>query len=274
MSTPTFDLCGPLPEGTTVLEASAGTGKTYTIAGLAVRYLAEEVARIDELMLVTFGRAATAELRERVRERLVEAVTVLADPATARRSADDLLRHLAQGTDAEVARRHELLATAMADFDAATIATTHGFCHQMLAGLGIAADVDHDITFAEDTRDLVTEVATDLYVADYGRPDSPVPPLAFARATGLAVDAVTDPGARLEPADADADTEAGVRYRLATRAREVVTDRKRAMRVMDYDDLLVHLRDALTDPETGEDACARIRARYRIVLVDEFQDTD
>ncbi|HSE69873.1 MAG TPA: UvrD-helicase domain-containing protein, partial [Nocardioidaceae bacterium] len=47
-----------------------------------------------------------------------------------------------------------------------------------------------------------------------------------------------------------------------------------AMRVMDYDDLLVHLRDALTDPETGEDACARIRARYRIVLVDEFQDTD
>ena len=56
----TFDLCGPLPEGTTVLEASAGTGKTHTIAGLACRYLAEGVARIDELMLVTFGRAATA----------------------------------------------------------------------------------------------------------------------------------------------------------------------------------------------------------------------
>ena len=43
---------------------------------------------------------------------------------------------------------------------------------------------------------------------------------------------------------------------------------------MDYDDLLVHLRDALTDPETGDDACARVRSRYRIVLVDEFQDTD
>ena len=40
---PAFDLCGPLPPGTTVLEASAGTGKTYTIAALAARYLAEGV---------------------------------------------------------------------------------------------------------------------------------------------------------------------------------------------------------------------------------------
>src|SRR5690606_15337327 len=37
---------------------------------------------------------------------------------------------------------------------------------------------------------------------------------------------------------------------------------------------LVYLRDALCHPETGEDACERIRARYKIVLVDEFQDTD
>ena len=70
MSTP-FDVCGPLPQGTVVLEASAGTGKTTTIASLAVRYVAEGVARLPELMLVTFGRLATSELRERVRERLV-----------------------------------------------------------------------------------------------------------------------------------------------------------------------------------------------------------
>jgi exodeoxyribonuclease V beta subunit len=271
---PTFDLCGALPQGTTVLEASAGTGKTYTIAGLAARYLAEGVARIDELMLVTFGRAATVELRERVRERLVESAAGLADPEAARRSPDDLLRHLATGTDAEVAQRHRRLATAVASFDAATIATTHGFCHQMLAGLGIAADVDHDVTFAEATGDLVTEVVTDLYVADYGRPDSPEPPIDFPTATQVAADAVGDPAARLEPADAGDETVAGTRHRLAERARQAVARRKRAMRVMDYDDLLVHLRDALLDPDTGEDACARIRTRFRIVLVDEFQDTD
>ncbi|MFP5346928.1 MAG: UvrD-helicase domain-containing protein, partial [Actinomycetes bacterium] len=72
-----FDVCGDLPSGTTVLEASAGTGKTFTIAALATRYVAEGVADPSQLMLVTFGRAATSELRDRVRERLVSAEQAL-----------------------------------------------------------------------------------------------------------------------------------------------------------------------------------------------------
>ena len=269
-----FDLFGSLPTGTTVLEASAGTGKTYTIAGLAARYLAEGVAGIDEMMMVTFGRAATAELREVVRERLVSSAAGLADPDTARTSSDDLLRHLARGTDAEVAVRHHRLATAVANFDAATIATTHGFCHQMLAGLGIAADVDQDATFSEATGDLVTDVVSDLYVADYGTPPSEAPLVSFQLARTVGEAAVADRAARLEPKDAAADTQPGIRVAFADRVRAEVARRKRSMRLMDYDDLLLHLRDALTDPDTGDDACARIRTRYRIVLVDEFQDTD
>ncbi|HWG93941.1 MAG TPA: UvrD-helicase domain-containing protein, partial [Mycobacteriales bacterium] len=70
---PVFDLTGPLPQGTTVLEASAGTGKTYTIAGLVVRYVAEGEARLDQLLVVTFSRAASGELRTRVRERCTAA---------------------------------------------------------------------------------------------------------------------------------------------------------------------------------------------------------
>src|SRR5579863_9856839 len=66
-----FDLKGPLPSGVTVLEASAGTGKTYTIAALATRFIAEGRAELNELLLVTFTRVATSELRERVRERMV-----------------------------------------------------------------------------------------------------------------------------------------------------------------------------------------------------------
>ncbi|CAN5338119.1 exodeoxyribonuclease V subunit beta [soil metagenome] len=273
---PVFDLRGPLPEGTTILEASAGTGKTHTIAGLAVRYLAEGVARIDELMLVTFGRAATAELRERVRQRLTAATVALEDLATARSSEDDLVRYLADAADGEVRARHRRLTTAVADFDAATIATTHGFCHQMLAGLGIAADLDHDVTFAEATGDLVLEASTDLYVGDYGLEHSPLPldDFGFGPASNVARRAVEDPSARLEPQDAEQGSAADVRLRFAEQARIEVARRKRAMRVMDYNDLLVYLRDALSDPETGEDACNRIRTRYRIVLVDEFQDTD
>ena len=96
-----FDICGPLPTGTTVLEASAGTGKTYTIAALATRYVAEGIAELPELMLVTFSRAATQELRERVRERLVTAERGLADPRRALLDGDELLALLA-----EIGRAH------------------------------------------------------------------------------------------------------------------------------------------------------------------------
>ena len=72
-----FDVCGPLPTGVTVLEASAGTGKTYTIAALAARYVADGIP-LEQLLLVTFTRMATGELRDRVRERLVSAEQGLA----------------------------------------------------------------------------------------------------------------------------------------------------------------------------------------------------
>src|ERR1041384_848733 len=68
-----FDVCGPLPEpGVTVLEASAGTGKTFTIAALAARYVADGIPP-HALLMVTFPRMAAGELRARVRERLVSA---------------------------------------------------------------------------------------------------------------------------------------------------------------------------------------------------------
>jgi len=113
---PVFDVLGPLPTGTTVLEASAGTGKTFTIAALATRYVAEGVAELPELLLVTFGRAATSELRDRVRERLVSAERALRGPGAG--TADDpLVRHLAAVDDAELGRRRERLTRALAQFD-------------------------------------------------------------------------------------------------------------------------------------------------------------
>ncbi len=74
---PSFDVCGPLPAGVTVLEASAGTGKTFTIAALTARYVASGIP-LEELLLVTFTRMATGELRDRVRQRLVSAEDGLA----------------------------------------------------------------------------------------------------------------------------------------------------------------------------------------------------
>ena len=264
-----FDVCGELPTGTTVLEASAGTGKTFTIAALAARYVAEGHARLPELLLVTFGREATQELRERVRERLVSAERGLRDPAAARTGTDPVAALLADVPDAEAAVRRRRLTAALAEFDAATIATTHQFCGQMLTALGIAGDAA-DAVFVESVDDLVVEVVDDFYVRKFAAKGAGTPAFDRTEALRLARRAVGDPQARLEPAGASGT--AAVRLSFATAVRGEVERRKRARGLHTYDDLVTRLHDALGDPV--REAAQRLRSRYRVVLVDEFQDTD
>ncbi len=268
---PVFDVCGDLPTGTTLLEASAGTGKTFTIAALATRYVAEGRALLPQLLLVTFGRAATSELRDRVRERLVSAERALREPAL-RDPGDALVAHLCTAEPDEVAVRARRLTRALADFDAATIATTHGFCQQVLVSLGVAGDVDRDAVLVPDIADLVDEVVDDLYLQRYAGSADPVLTPACARSVGR--EAVRDPQAVLEPSTAERDSEPGHRYAFATAVRVEVLRRKRDRRVLDYDDLLAGVRDVLADPVHGEAAAERVRSRYAVVMVDEFQDTD
>ena len=89
-----FDLLGPLPaeSSTTVLQASAGTGKTFALAGLVTRYLAEGKATLEMMLLITFSRAASQELRERVRCQIVDAVVAFDDPSTV--GDNQLVAHL------------------------------------------------------------------------------------------------------------------------------------------------------------------------------------
>ncbi|WP_246104003.1 UvrD-helicase domain-containing protein, partial [Pseudonocardia saturnea] len=276
LSAPTFSVDGPLPEGTVVLEASAGTGKTYTIAALATRYVAEGIAGLDRLMLVTFGRDATQELRERVRERLVGTERALAAvlAGAAVPDTDPVVALLAAGDPADVERRRARLAEASASFDAATIATTHQFCMQMLAGLGVAGDNDPEAEFVEHVDDVVTEVVDDFYVRKYANPDAGRPAFTRAEALALARRAVADPQAELEPRDADPRSVAAVRHGFATAVRREVDARKRRLRIYSYDDMLTRLAQALRDPLRGPAARERLRSRFSVVLVDEFQDTD
>ena len=267
-----FDACGPLPVGTTVLEASAGTGKTHAIGALVTRYVAEGVATLDELLVVTFGRAASQELRERVRGMLVKAELALADPGRARLGDDPVLALLANGTDGEVRRRRERLRTALAGFDGATIVTTHQFCQYVLTGLGIAGDGDTDVELVESLDDLIVEVVDDLYVRAFAGRGQGEPIFDRTTALDLARTVINDPQARLEPAAEAAGTPAARRVRFGTAVRKEVDRRKRQRRILGYDDLLTRLATALEPADAP--ARARMRARWSIVLVDEFQDTD
>ncbi len=135
-----FDALGPLPSGRVAIEASAGTGKTYTLAALATRYLAEEAFVPSDLLIVTFTRAATAELRSRIRDQMVRSAAVLRGD-TPIDDADALSRHLAAG---DVSDRLVRLERAVSDFDAAAISTMHSFAAQLRSTLGISSAVDPD----------------------------------------------------------------------------------------------------------------------------------
>ena len=260
-----FDVCGPLPTGVTVLEASAGTGKTWTIAALAARYVAEGMP-LKQLLLVTFTRMATGELRERVRERLVSTEQALDRVLAGEEPADDPLVRLLASEDVE--RRHANLARALAGFDAATVATIHGFCQEVLGGLGIAAEVDGE--FVEDVADLREEVVDDLYVRRFLRADRPE--ITREEAGRVARIAVENPAAAIEPG-LDAPGRPGMRSRLADAVRRELRQRKERAGVLTYDDLLTEL-DGVLCGEHGAAVARRLRRRWKVVLVDEFQDTD
>jgi exodeoxyribonuclease V beta subunit len=327
--TPAFRLDSPLPEGLVVLEASAGTGKTYTLASLVARYVAEGVP-LENILVVTFTRAATGELREAVRRRLRAAADILgatregmpllpagatrtggaADPrATAPEPsapftgdavrlidlADPFAHALLAGGEADRAARSTRVRAALAGYDAATITTLHGFCQLMLSSLGVAADAPRNARFLEDSTDLVTEVVDELYIAKYHRSGVGPPPESFtveaARRIGQA--AVTNLDALLEPEAAAVGSAAALRCSFARAVRRRFTERLFAAGQLTYDSLLQRLAQSLgadlerapagqltagSEPErqsTGPGLAAqRLRDRYHVVLVDEFQDTD
>src|SRR5437764_6595040 len=181
-----FDVCGALPEGVTVLEASAGTGKTYTIAALAARYVADGLP-LERMLLITFTRMATGELRDRVRERLVnteqQLARILAGEDPSAEHVDEVTARLADGTPSEVQERRHRLERAVADFDAATIATTHGFCQEVLAELGTVGDLAPDTEFVEDVSDLLEETLDDLFLRRFALKDEPL----FGRSEALRI---------------------------------------------------------------------------------------
>ncbi|MFV0496369.1 UvrD-helicase domain-containing protein [Mycobacterium sp.] len=266
-----FDLLGPLPAdaSTTVLEASAGTGKTFALAGLVTRYIAEGRARLDEMLLITFGRAASQELRDRVRRQINDTLAAFDDPATA--GDNDLTAYLIQGDDAIRSERKQRLRDALAGVDTATIATIHQFCQLVLNSLGVAGDSDSGVTLVEDFGDLVTEIIDDLYLARFGH-DRDAPTLGYDDALNICRAAVKNPSTQLRPASPQPGSPEATRVTFARDVLAELEKRKRQRGILGYDDLLSRLADALS----ADDSPARLRMKqhWPIVMVDEFQDTD
>lgn len=129
--------------GTSLVEAGAGTGKTHTIVELYTRLLLERRLRVSQILVVTYTVAAVAELRGRIRRRLLE-LAGLPLPDT------DL----------------EWLREALRSFDQAAIFTIHGFCQRALQEHAFESGRGFDTELVSDGRPLLTEVAQDFWVRE------------------------------------------------------------------------------------------------------------
>jgi exodeoxyribonuclease V beta subunit len=151
-----------LRRGISLIEASAGTGKTYAIAMLVLRLVTEQAIPIDRLLVVTFTKAATSELRERIRKRLAEARDLLRDPTG---EADSTLRAWAAGLGDRLDRglALERLALALCDIDCAAIFTIHGFCQRMLQEQAIESNQLFQVELVPDPALIREQVVQDFW---------------------------------------------------------------------------------------------------------------
>lgn len=164
------------PSGRSLVEASAGTGKTWTIGVLFLRLILEQGLSPRQIVVTTFTNAAAAELRERLRARLVWALEWAEagqgrDGATTQADALWLLSRW--NTEEQVRRRdRSALLTALAEFDRAPVTTLHALCSRILSEHPFAAGALFRGRTAVDARHVVKRLAQDLWRILSQSPDS------------------------------------------------------------------------------------------------------
>ena len=146
-------------KGINLVESSAGTGKTYNIAGLYVRAVAEYGFTPQQILVVTFTKAATQELRERIGSKLKDALHVLTSDATTDDYFLNQFKSAYQGNSFAVSN----LEKALKSFDLSQISTIHGFCQQALQEYIFESNNRFNIEYSNNINDLLTEAADDLW---------------------------------------------------------------------------------------------------------------
>jgi len=270
--------------GKILVEASAGTGKTHSITTLFVRLVLEQGLAPGEILVVTFTEAATAELRSRIRGRLTDAHAALERARSGRPAGDEVLGRLLERNPDKQATFRERLERARATLDEAAISTIHGFCHRVLHDHALGTRTRFDAELVADLEEIEQDVLHDFFRRHFARGESgfardlrehKIGPEALRRIADMAFN---HSGARLIP-------EPGVLSESASRAvvafehayvdfaRKELRERKEARAVLGFDDLLTRVREALAGPD-GEALGRALSARFRVALIDEFQDTD
>ena len=169
-----FDiLTHPLELGTqSLIEASAGTGKTTALENLVLRLLIDGVAtpggecrmlKISEILLVTFTEAATDELVQRVRDNISHALEMLKKDEL----EDDLTGRILANSAKSKKDMKLALHMALLSFDENAISTIHGFCRKMLSNFAFESNSRFNLELINDDRLFLQELVNDYWRAHF-----------------------------------------------------------------------------------------------------------
>ena len=147
--------------GINLVEASAGTGKTYNITSLYIRALIELDISVSKILVVTYTEAATKELKDRLLSRIRESIRVLKSNRVADDS-DQFLKELLNNVD-DRSQAVRNLEKAVRMFDEAAVYTIHGFCYQALQEQAFESRALFDAEMIGDDSELVLEAVDDYW---------------------------------------------------------------------------------------------------------------
>lgn len=307
-----LDLVTKAPDiGRISIKASAGTGKTYSLTVLAVQYVAERGITPDQLLMVTYTREATSELRAKTRERAQEALDTLRNNVEVDASSWMNRMASAENRNTSITRLAEFLAR----FDEVTVSTIHGFCQNVLRRGGLSSPAPANFTVVPNVDHIVDQVVTDRLIevlADNPRKfigeQHPTPKnedlnsKAVASTVSKMREAVKrvlgNQGSLIFPQRygefAMQQPPIGTENQLRALAHALdisdevntlvamVHDRCKRDNILTYDDLVRFVANALCPPDnassnivaTATALATSIAGQYSVIMVDEFQDTD
>lgn len=276
-----FDAATTPIEGHMLLEASAGTGKTYSLMRVLLRLLVEKGIELDRILVVTFTNAATDELSSRLRSNLTELIEQIRLKKNG--SFNDLLDSWEEKKycSAEIL---EKLQTALNKIDDAAIFTIHGFCQRILQDFVFSSKGNYDFEIGDDSdakdKALTTFLRTNLPKA---YPTCPTEQLSLARdipwadilstASGLSrTKPLTQQMKLMKDSEHEPEEETNQFFNtFIDQATTLYEKNKKDERLFTFDDLLIEAEERIVkDPEFTK----AIQNLYGAALIDEFQDTD
>ncbi|MCC6773763.1 MAG: UvrD-helicase domain-containing protein [Gemmatimonadaceae bacterium] len=266
----------PLAPGVTLVEASAGTGKTFAITRLVLRLLLERrVESLSRILVVTFTEKATQELVTRIRSvlRLAEQVWSDTPPPLSDTTADLFALRATHGPAGR-----QVVQDALAALDDLAVSTIHGFCQRILSESALESRIPFRTTFIEDDtepfsraardwarrRVMLNDEAAGMVVAEGGNVDAWVKKVVSPYRRQPQTRVEHDPTDEAQALVADFVTSVDGAFELEKVRRHL----------LGFDDLLRKLSDALVGEGPEGPLARRIRTRFGAALIDEFQDTD